>query len=41
MCVLRAPERLTGIENQTDGLGIDLSFCRVLGRGEFSPPFGP
>src|SRR5580692_10768405 len=27
MCVLRAPERLTGIKNQTDGLGIDLSFC--------------
>ena len=23
MCVLRAPERLTGIENQTDGLAID------------------
>jgi hypothetical protein len=28
MCVLRTPGRLTGIENQTDGLGVDLSFSR-------------
>src|SRR5580692_9010176 len=32
MCVLRAPERLTGIENQTEGLAIDLSFCRGAGQ---------